>query len=184
MNWRLGLLLGLLLAAAGLVFLLPPIPQSEAYHHFADQRTLLGIPNCLDVLSNMPFLGVGIWGILVACPPWGAPDRFADDRERWPYLVFFVGVALTAFGSSYYHLDPTDDRLVWDRIPMTIGFMGLLSAVIAERISVRAGLRWFVPLPILGAASVFYWRFTQQAGHGDLRPYALVQFGSLFAFCC
>lgn len=177
MKWRLWILLAVLLAAACFTFLLPPIPQNEAYHNFADQRTLLGIPNCLDVLSNLPFLIVGIWGILVVC----SPLRFIDDRERLPYLVFFIGVALTAFGSSYYHLRPADDRLVWDRIPMTIGFMGLLSAVIAERISVRAGLGWLAPLLILGVASVFYWRFTEQAGHGDLRPYALVQFGSLFA---
>jgi hypothetical protein len=181
MKKRLWLLLGVLLAAVCFTFLLPPIPQSEAYHNFADQRTLLGIPNCLDVLSNIPFLMVGIWGILVVCSFAGGPSRFIHDRERWPYLVFFVGVALTTFGSSYYHLHPADDRLVWDRVPMTIGFMGLLSAVIAERISLRAGLRSLAPLLILGVGSVFYWRFTEQAGRGDLRPYALVQFGSLLA---
>ena len=28
----------------------------------------------------------------------------------------------------------------------------------------------------MGAGSVFYWDYTESLGHGDLRPYALVQF--------
>lgn len=182
MNRRVWLLLGSLAAVVIVVFLLHPIPQSEAYHNFADQRALLGIPHCLDVISNAAFLIVGVWGIwLVLSKSAAASKRFLDSRERWPYLVFFIGVALTAFGSSYYHLLPNDSRLVWDRIPMTIGFMGLLAAMVGERISVRIGLRSIAPLVLFGIGSVYYWRFTQQAGHGDLRPYALVQFGSMLA---
>lgn len=180
MNRRLVLLVGVVIVTAFAVFLLPPIPQSEAYHNFADQRTLLGVPHCLDVISNVPFLIVGVWGMWLVAPKRRATSsQFVDSRERWPYLVFFIGVALTAFGSSYYHLMPNDSRLVWDRIPMTVGFMGLLAAMIGERISVKAGLRSIAPLLVLGVASVFYWRATQSTGHGDLRPYALVQFGSM-----
>src|SRR5215472_12695351 len=40
----------------------PPIHQDPAYHHFADQRTLFGIPNFFNVVSNLPFLFVAIWG--------------------------------------------------------------------------------------------------------------------------
>lgn len=182
MNRRVWLLVAAVAVTIIAVFLLPPIPQSEAYHNFADQRSLLGIPRCLDVLSNIPFLIVGAWGIwLISSRGAAASTRFVDPPERWPYLVFFIGVALTAFGSSYYHLMPNDNRLVWDRIPMTVGFMGLLAAMIGERISVKAGLRSIVPLLVLGVGSVVYWRVTQAAGHGDLRPYALVQFGSMLA---
>lgn len=181
MNRRVWIFVSVLAAAILGVFLLPPIAQHEAYHRFADQRALLGIPHCLDVISNIPFLAVGVWGIWLVSSKGGLLDRFLDSRERWPYFVFFAGVALTAFGSAYYHLQPDDARLVWDRIPMTVGFMGLLSAMIAERISVKAGLRLLAPLVVLGVASVLYWRVTQQAGHGDLRPYALVQFGSMMA---
>jgi uncharacterized membrane protein YhaH (DUF805 family) len=181
-NRRVWLLLALIAATTLVVFLSPPISQNEAYHNFADQRALLGIPHCLDVLSNIPFLIVGVWGMwLVLSKRAAASKRFLDPGERWPYLVFFIGVALTAFGSSYYHLHPNDSRLVWDRLPMTVGFMGLLAAMIAERISVKVGLRSLAPLLLFGVASVFYWRITQQAGHGDLRPYALVQFGSMLA---
>jgi hypothetical protein len=89
-------------------------------------------------------------------------------------------VILTCFGSSYYHWNPNNHTLVWDRLPMTVGFMGLLSATIAERVNLRFGIRWLLPLVLVGIASVVYWNRTELAGAGDLRPYILVQFGSLF----
>jgi hypothetical protein len=180
MNWRSWILIGAVLVAVIATFLFPAIPQSEAYHNFADARALLGIPNCLNVISNAFFLLVGILGIRFVFR--GAAREgiaFVDSRERWPYFVFFVGVALTAFGSSYYHLNPNDHTLVWDRIPMTIGFMALVAAMLAERISAKLGIWLLFPLVALGAASVIYWNVTQSRGHGDLRPYALAQFGSL-----
>jgi hypothetical protein len=180
MKWRTSLLLGLigLLILASLF--LPPIPQSEAYHNFADQRALLGIPNCLNVISNAFFLLVGASGItFVLHDRAGSAMRFVDSRERWPWLLFFAAVTLTAFGSAYYHLNPNDQTLLWDRLPMAIGFMALLAAVIAERLSVTTGLSLLVPLVVLGALSVLWWSITQARAEGDLRFYALVQFGSL-----
>jgi hypothetical protein len=175
MRWRWALLLAAIAAAVGVLYLFPAIPQSEAYHSFADHRALLGIPNCLNVLSNVLFLFVGAWGLRTVF----GGTRFLDSRERWPYAAFFIGVLLTAFGSSWYHLNPNDQTLVWDRIPMTIGFLALVAAIVAERISVLAGLWLVLPLVAFGVASVMYWEVTQQQGRGDLRPYALVQFGSL-----
>lgn len=180
MKWRVWTLAGTLAATACAVFLLPRIPQSETYHAFADQRTLPGIPRCLDVISNVPFVIFGTWGILFVTS--ATPEsRFIESRERWPYFVFFLGVTLTGFGSAYYHLQPNDSRLVWDRVPMTIGFTALVAAVISERINVTAGLRLLAPLLAFGIAGVWYWHLTQAAGHGDLRAYAFVQFGSLLA---
>ncbi len=222
MNWRVWVLLGAVLAAVLLVFRMPAIPQSEAYHTFSDNRTLLGIPNCLDVVSNIFFLFVGVMGMrfvwrdkakqraqrartlggrsfssdsshspssgvltpeapvltLSASCKAGAP--FLDSRERWPYFVFFLAVTLTTFGSMNYHLHPTDQTLVGDRLPMAIGFMSLAAAAVADRISVTAGLRLLAPLVLTGVGSVFFWQFTQARGRGDLRPYALAQFGALF----
>jgi hypothetical protein len=100
-------------------------------------------------------------------------------RPKLPFVVCFAGVVLTAFGSSWYHWSPSNATLVWDRLPMTLGFMGLLAAVIAEQLSERVGLAALAPLLIAGVASVFYWQYTEQAGAGDLRPYLLVQFGPL-----
>jgi len=175
---RLLILAAMVVAATALIFSRSPIPQSLDYHNFADQRSFVGVPNFLDVVSNLPFLIVGIWGLLVVASPKYA-GSFITSGERWPYVVFFLGVALTCIGSSYYHLHPTNGRLMWDRLPMTLGFMGILSATIAERINVRIGVRLLPLLIAAGVFSVLYWSWTEANGHGDLRPYFLVQFGSL-----
>jgi hypothetical protein len=163
------------------VFFLPPIPQSEEYHRFADHRTFLGIPNCLNVVSNAPFLVVGILGLTFAV----AKHRGKTDRlrpaERWSYILFFLGVALTTFGSSYYHWQPSDAHLFWDRLPITTAFMSFLAAMISERVGQRLGALLLVPLMVLGGASVVLWDLTQASGRGDLRLYADVQFGGMLA---
>lgn len=103
------------------------------------------------------------------------PDRFLDGRERWPYFFVFLGLLLTALGSSYYHLAPDNARLVWDRLPMTVVFMSLVAAMIAERISVPAGVRLLPVLLAIGMASVVQWYASEVRGAGDLRFYAAVQ---------
>lgn len=170
MRRRTLLVLTLVLAAVIGIGLLPPIPQPPGYHAFADDRTLLGIPNALNVVSNLPFVLVGVWG-LDACR-----RRFA---ERGLYAAFFAGILLTGLGSAWYHLAPDHERLVWDRLPMTLGFMALLSATVAERLDATWGRRMLVPLLAAGLTSVVYWIRSERAGCGDLRPYILVQFLSL-----
>jgi hypothetical protein len=161
-------ILALTVVAAVFLFARPAIPQSLAYHDFADQRALLGVPHFWNVVSNVPFLIVGTAGLWVTLP---TQTAFRTPGERWAYLCFFAGVAGTAFGSTYYHLAPDNDRLVWDRLPMAIAFMGLFDAIIAERIGVRIGRALLVPLLALGIGSVWYWHATD-----DLRLYYLVQF--------
>jgi hypothetical protein len=171
------LLIFVAVATAFIALLLPPIPQPLSYHNFADHRGWLGIPNFGDVVSNVPFAFVGIWGLIAL----GTPNkvRFADARERWLYVVMFAGLILTAFGSGYYHLAPDNARLVWDRIPIMIVFMALLSAVIAERVSDTVGLALFPILQAAGVGSVWLWRASELRGHGDLRFYATVQVYSI-----
>jgi hypothetical protein len=169
-------LVAFLVLAVAVVFLQPPIPQSVDYHVMADQRTCLGVANCLNVFSNLPFAIVGVVGLLATFRA-----RFFNRWERWPYVALFAGVTATAVGSSYYHLAPDNGRLVWDRLPMTLGFMGLLTALVAERMSRPIARLLFVPLIAIGASSVGYWHWTELQGGGDLRPYVLVQFGSLLA---
>jgi hypothetical protein len=156
---------------------LPRIPQPQSYHAFADQRSLLGIPNFGDVVSNLPFAVIGLLGIVFLLRSGSDPasGHFLDLRERWPYLVAFVGLLLTAFGSSYYHLDPNNARLVWDRLPMTVVFMSMVAAVIAERVQLRLGLILLPLLLLIGIASVLQWYASELDGVGDLRFYAAVQ---------
>ena len=179
----------LLVVTLGVVvvgLLLPRIPQPQSYHNFADQRSFLGIPNFGDVVSNLPFaifgaMGLLFWWRLFRMRSHSDPDtrHFLDSRERWPYLIVFIGVLLTAFGSAYYHLEPSNARLVWDRLPMTIAFMAVVAAIIAERISVQTGL-WLLPLLVLiGMSSVLVWYRSEVNDVGDLRFYATVQAYSL-----
>jgi len=175
----LALLLVPAVVIAIIAVLLPPIAQPMSYHQFADQRPWLGIPNFGDVVSNLPFAIVGIWGLIFLLQP-SAQIRFADPRQRWIFLLWiyrlmFAGLLLTAFGSAYYHLDPGNARLVWDRLPIMIVFMALVDAVISERVSVKAGL-WLLPaLLAIGIGSVLQWRASELHAHGDLRFYAAVQ---------
>jgi hypothetical protein len=172
-------MLGVGLGIAILTFRFPPIPQPASYHHFADQRHWLGIPNFANVISNVAFAIVGVCGTLFIRRH--AEKAFLDPCERWPYLGVFIGLFLTAFGSAYYHLAPNNAHLVWDRLPMTIVFGSLVAALIVERISVRAGLQllpWFI---LLGAASVVQWYWDEIHGRGDLRIYAAVQLYSELA---
>lgn len=158
-------------------FLLPRIPQPPAYHQFADQRSLLSVPNFADVVSNLFFAVFGAWGLAFLFRQKSA--LFFDQRERWPYFFIFVGLLFTAVGSSYYHLNPNNTRLVWDRLPMTIVFMAMVAAVIAERISLRFGL-WLLPVLLLaGMGSVMQWYLSELHGAGDLRLYAAVQLYSV-----
>lgn len=157
--------------------MLPRIPQPQSYHQFADQRSFLGIPNFGDVVSNVPFAIFGLWGLvfLLRYTPDELSKHFLDRRERWFYLIISIGLLLTAFGSSYYHLEPSNARLVWDRVPMTIVFMSLVAALIAERINLRVGL-WLLPvLLFVGMSSVLQWYVSELRGVGDLRFYATVQ---------
>ena len=171
---------GLLISVVVAAYFVGRVPQSQAYHHFADQRALVGIPHCFDVISNLGFLVVGIWGILfVARPEKARPSPFLSNKERWPYFIFFLGVTLTAAGSSYYHWAPDNPRLVWDRLPMAMGFMALLAAVFGERANPALASRTLVPFVTAGIGSVLYWRWTDLAGRDDLRLYGVVQFGSL-----
>jgi len=178
-NLRHSILAVTVAAAVLLVMSRPPMPQALDYHRMADERALLGLPNALNVLSNVPFAIVGLLGLAAAFARNGRPSPFVDRWERWPYAALFAGVTLTALGSSYYHLAPDNARLVWDRLPMAVGFMGLLTALLAERVSLTAGKWLFLPLLAAGAASVGYWYWSEIQNAGDLRPYLLVQFGSL-----
>lgn len=171
--------LALALAAAAWAIFAPPVVQQQAYHAFADARAFLGVPNAADTLSNLAFLVVGALGLAFLWRERGSSERFATSAEMRPYAVFFAGVLLTSAGSAYYHLAPDDAGLAWDRLPMTIAFMSLVSAVIAERIDRRLGSALLWPLVFLGLASVVYWRWSAVGGFENLRPYLAVQFGSI-----
>ena len=165
---KIFLLLLLTLLLLVVMILLPKMAQSPDYHLFADHRTLAGIANFLNTISNLPFLVVGLAGILL---------MIKNGSQLQPaYLMLFIGILLTGLGSAYYHLNPSNNRLVYDRIPMTIVFMALLSATLSELIDYKMGIRLLFILLPAGIASVLYWKYTESIGNGDLRAYGFVQF--------
>jgi hypothetical protein len=168
-RWReaalaLTLLLPLLVALA-----IDPIAQPHGYHDFADQRALFGIPHFVNVASNIAFLAVGALGLALCASR-------SDIGARACWATFFFGMASIGIGSGYYHLSPDNDTLVWDRLPMTLAFMGLLAALLAEQVNEALGRLLLVPAVAVGMASVAWWHYT-----GDLRFYGWVQFAPLLA---
>jgi hypothetical protein len=151
-------LLGLMVASLAGLLLLPPIPQDQSYHQFADQRALLDVPNFWNVVSNLPFIVIGAVGL----------RRFHGNAGTF---VLFAGMLLTGIGSSYYHWNPNDAALLWDRLPMTLCFMAILALTIEERVDARIGAILLWPLLAIGLLSLLVWRWTD-----DLRLYAWVQF--------
>lgn len=162
-NLPLLVLAGLMIISlAGLLFV-PAIPQDQAYHRFADQTALLGVPNFWNVMSNAPFVLVGAVGL------W----KFHRQAIT---LVLFTGMLLAGIGSGYYHWSPSDATLLWDRLPMTLCFMAIFAAGIEERVGTRIGTLMLAPLLVVGIVSLLVWRYTD-----DLRLYGWVQFFPIIA---
>ncbi|MBT4792158.1 MAG: hypothetical protein HON90_11350 [Halobacteriovoraceae bacterium] len=139
-----------------------PIAQNQAYHNFADGHKLLGIINFHNVISNIPFVIVAFIGL----------KQYITHKQRYSFswLVFVIGVFLVGPGSAYYHLNPTDQTLVWDRLPMTIGFMGLTSFIFTEVFSIKKEKTFLTILLLIGFYSIFHW-----VQFSDLRLYFWVQ---------
>ena len=163
-HWRHALVLFLVIGSLILLMMQAPIRQDLAYHEFIDARSVFGIPNFYNVISNFPFLLVGVAGSIFCY-------RKATWQSKTAWLIFFAGIALVGIGSAYYHLDPGNQRLLWDRLPMTIGFMGLFAAMLGEFIEPRLTQRLLFPLILTGIGSVLVWHW-----HDDLRLYVWVQF--------
>lgn len=158
-------------------WLLPAFAQPQAYHDYADQRAWLGLSHAADVLSNLPFLAVGALGLHFVLHGWHTKNRdaFSDQRAAWPYALLFVGVALTAFGSAWYHSQPNDATLVWDRLPMALAFAGLVAGTLTDRAPQRI-LQWLLAFAAVGAGTVLYWHVSE-----NLVPYLVMQVGFLAA---
>lgn len=152
-----------------LVSFVEPIAQDPSYHDFSDTRKVFGLANFWNVVSNLPFLLVGCLGLLRYA-------RLSQPESAEGYWVMSLGVLLVGFGSAYYHLNPSNATLLWDRLPMTVAFMALFSLMLKERVLPKQKRIGFWLLVASGTASACYWSWTESLGHGDLRPYLVVQF--------
>ncbi len=169
-NKKAWLLLFCTLSSIIITLMFKPNPQDSAYHQFADQRKIAGIPNFFNVVSNLPFLFVGAYGLLKV------KSSKAPSSILYMYSILFLGIFLTAFGSAFYHYRPDNNSLVYDRIPMTLVFMAFFSFVITTWINMKTGTLLLIPLLMIGISSVIYWHYSELKGRGDLRFYAFIQY--------
>jgi hypothetical protein len=156
------------------LFMHGPIPQDLGYHHFADRRTMFGIPNFLNVITNLPFIVIGAAGLKVV-------SAAKETKLKLMSTILFIGFLLLTLGSGYYHLYPGNETLVYDRIPIVIIFMSFFAIIIYDCLNPFKGYCAFIILNIVGLSSVIYWIVTEHAGKGDLRWYGLVQFFPVIA---
>ncbi|KLV08123.1 hypothetical protein C9I92_16015 [Photobacterium ganghwense] len=171
-DWRYGLLVSVAVILGLLTLLFSPVYQPADFYDYADQRTFAGIPNFLNVLTNLGFALValtGLWHLytshLTIIPTFGQA-----------YQLFFIGLLLTSLGSAVYHYQPGPLTLVLDRIPIAISFISLYGIVVAEHLSLQLAKAMIWPLLGYGVLSVNYWYMTDiPAGQGNLAPYILVQ---------
>jgi len=168
LRYRREILVGLLIFGSFLSLLfIAPIPQDPAYHQFADLRTVWGIPNFLNVLTSLVFLVVGLLGLIS-----GGTHQLTV--APWSWRTLFGAVTLVGLGSAYYHWAPSHWTLVWDRLPMAVGFMALFVALLSENVNPKLETILLVPMCLLSIFSVVYWHFTD-----DLRFYIWVQVSPL-----
>lgn len=148
--WACLILIGAMLAHG-------PVAQLADYHAFADQRSWHGLAHAGDVLSNLAFALAALYGA------WRLHRSTLTGIDRIAATAFVTALALTACGSTWYHLAPDDARLIWDRLPIALACAALLAGAMRSRLA----------LLLLGGgavASVFWWQVT-----ADLRPYLLLQ---------
>jgi hypothetical protein len=165
-------LIALFMVSAVVLYFLDPIAQDLAYHKFSDCRTFIGVNHFMDVVSNIPFVIIGFRGI-----------RIANKAYRKKTMIFFLmtfvlfaGVFFTGLGSAFYHYDPNNFSLIFDRLPMTMVFTPFFATIIYDYVDRRIGTFVFYSFIMLGVYSIFYWYYTEIIGLGDLRLYAFVQF--------
>ena len=163
---RLGAVLVVVGAVALAILSRPPVFQDPDYFGHADRRTLLGVPNALNVLSNLPF-ALAAWlglGRSAALPP----------SQRLAARVTFAAIGAVTLGSGWYHLAPSSTGLLVDRLPITLAFAALFAWVVGDRLGERWTSRILVPMLALALSTLWIW-YGSGALDGDLRPYAFVQ---------
>lgn len=143
-----------------------PLTRGPEFHHYADQRTWLGIPHAGDVLSNLAFIVAAAWVALRMRAP-KVPAGFASAA--------CAGVALIGIGSALYHVAPADTTLAFDWAPIAITLSLIVATLIADRIGARAGAIAAMFGSVCAASAVIYWWTTGGTAGGDMAPYVAAQ---------
>lgn len=156
------------------IYAFAPITQPQDYHSFAEQRHLV-VPHVGDVLSNLAFVFAGVF-LWIQSKKWNTTEIYNGQRGLFAY--FCIGAVALGLGSGYYHWEPTDRTLAWDRAAMVLGF-----AVIFYDSCVRYKI-FKENRTVVGSSvstlvfllTVLYWSYFER-----LEPYVFAQFFTMFA---
>ena len=144
---------------------LSPITQPESYHLFADKTGWAWLPNALNVLTNLAFAAVAIYGFLRRPRFTLGPDLLLG------MITFLIGLLLISLGSAYYHWAPSSDSLLWDRLPLSMTLMGGASfSLIVAQTKVKRAFLLYMGMQLIAIGTTLYWYFWD-----DLRFYAMCQ---------
>jgi hypothetical protein len=135
-----------------------PITRGPAFHHYADTRSWLGVPNTLDVVSNVAFVIVALW-------MWRRTTGLAR--------LACAGTAAIGIGSAIYHWAPSDTTLALDWAPIATTLMWVLATVVEDRGG--PGRAFAVAGAIAAIGSVVWWLATGGTDGGDMTAYVVVQ---------
>ncbi len=160
---RESILLLVIIGSFIMMISLDTISQAQSYHDFADKRAIFAIPNFFDVTTNIFFALFGGMGLYFCLTK-------KQNMAPCSWIVFFLAVTIVCFGSGYYHWNPDNNSLFWDRLPMTVAFMGLFIAILSEYVHTNIERFLLIPAVLLGLFSVIYWDYRD-----DLRFYYWIQ---------
>ncbi|OMO66943.1 hypothetical protein CCACVL1_20907, partial [Corchorus capsularis] len=136
---------------------LPFLALASAFSCCPLPSAITCVPNTLNVITNFPFLIVGILGFVLSLGG-GSFFNISLRGEVWGWVLYYGGIASVAFGSAYYHLKPDDNRVMWDTLPMMIAYSSLCSSFVLERLGERIGLSCLFSLLVLAVLSTCYAR--------------------------
>ncbi|EAQ96675.1 hypothetical protein KT71_06609 [Congregibacter litoralis KT71] len=178
------------LASAGILFVvsfvisaIKPLPQPADYHQLADQRTIFGVPNAIDVFTNFPYVVVSI--VALFC----VTRLYRESREVLAAFIFgcfFLSTASVSITSSLYHLAPNNVSLVGDRLSIVFSATFLVGVACLKVFGSRETLRVVAISGIYGVSSMLYWCLTSGSRLENILYYVAFQiFVVCFvAFCC
>jgi hypothetical protein len=145
-----------------------PISQPQEYHDFADDREILGVPNALDVMSNLAIIYPGVVGLAFIHESRNRTQVSEDEISI--QITLFSGMILTFAGSVWFHLDPTDSTMLWDRLGMSVVIGSCISLLIHDMWDRNLAAKIHLPIIIASIVSVLWWPVFD-----DLRVYFIVK---------
>ena len=127
------------------------IPLPSSYHNLADTRKLFNMKHGYNIISNLAVF---------------APAAYLLQKHTHTTQnkIFAFHISLIALTSTYYHLKPTNDRILWDMLSIATTHAVLLSYFVEEKVAIT--------IYVLSVMSVIYWFL-----YNDLRLYIILLLG-------